>query len=233
MRYGIPLFIFCLFVPVSASLQAQGDLPLPAPDPGRQPGLLGQPPMPYLRRHLAFRSATVAIGSPDSTDPTGPDLYPQDSPIYLIRLHHRIPRRDRTVLTTNPPPPGYGDSPPPPGWALPVILRGDPATDPSFWLGAEALVWWSKSQPLPVPLITTGPASQGLNAGGLGVPGTVSLNGPLNYGVEGGARLLAGGWFDVSHTWGLDGSIFILGQSECGIRSHPTESYREWEFRHQ
>jgi hypothetical protein len=116
-----------------------------------------------------------------------------------------------------PPPGAFG--PPPPGMFVPTPLsmRGDPASNPGFWLGAEALVWWSKGQPLPVPLITTGPASQGQNAGGLGVPGTVSLNGPLNYGAEGGVRLFAGGWFDLAHTWGLEGSLFILGQQSAGF----------------
>jgi hypothetical protein len=52
-----------------------------------------------------------------------------------------------------------------------------------------------------------------MNAGGLGVPGTVSLNQSLNYDVQGGFRLFAGGWFDAAHTWGLEGSIFVLGQS--------------------
>jgi hypothetical protein len=90
-------------------------------------------------------------------------------------------------------------------------LTGDPANDPAFWVGAEALVWWMKGEPLPIPLITTGPSSQGANAGGLGMPGTVSLNQPLNFNAEGGVRLFAGGWFDQGHVFGMDGSLFVLG----------------------
>src|SRR5262249_15366862 len=86
---------------------------------------------------------------------------------------------------------------------------------PSFWIGVEALLWWAKNQPLSVPLVTTGPGSQGANAGNLGMPGTISLNGPLHYGVEAGVRLFAGCWFDVEHILGLEGSVFFLGQQSA------------------
>jgi hypothetical protein len=66
-------------------------------------------------------------------------------------------------------------------------------------------------------VVTTGPASQGANAGNLGAPGTISLNGPLHYDVEGGGRLYLGGWFDCAHTIGLEGSIFVLGQQSAGF----------------
>jgi hypothetical protein len=88
----------------------------------------------------------------------------------------------------------------------------DPLHNPTFWIGVEGLLWWTKNQPLSVPLITTGPASQGANAGNLGVPGTVSLNGPLDFPSEGGVRVGLGGWFDAGHTFGLEGSLFFLGQ---------------------
>lgn len=102
---------------------------------------------------------------------------------------------------------GSGFAEPPP----PFLIR-DAAGNPTFWMGFEALLWWTKGQPLTVPLVTTGPASQGDSAGNLGAPGTVSLNGPLHYDADGGLRLFAGGWFDADHNIGMDGSFFILGR---------------------
>src|SRR5437763_50871 len=32
-----------------------------------------------------------------------------------------------------------------------------PACAPRFWFSAEQLLWWTKSQPLPVPVLSTGP----------------------------------------------------------------------------
>jgi hypothetical protein len=92
-----------------------------------------------------------------------------------------------------------------------VVNPRYPASNPIFWIGGDGLLWWTKNQPLSVPLLTTGPASQGASAGNLGVPGTTSLNAPLDYDAVGGIRLYAGGWFDDDQKFGLDGSLFILG----------------------
>jgi hypothetical protein len=96
----------------------------------------------------------------------------------------------------------------------------DHAGNPCFWIGVEGLVWWTKNQPLPIPIVTTGPASQGSNAGSLGAPGTASLNGSLNYGAEGGVRFFTGVWFNTDHTIGIDGSLFDLGRQSAafGVR---------------
>ena len=123
-----------------------------------------------------------------------------------------------------PPPPPYAPQPypqsgpydQPPPYSQRPIITVDPA-NPNFWIGVEALMWWTKNQPLSVPLITTGPASEGANAGGLGQPGTVSLNGPLNYGVEGGIRFFGGGWFSPDHTLGMDASMFFLGRQHASF----------------
>jgi hypothetical protein len=106
----------------------------------------------------------------------------------------------------------YAPPYPPP----PLVLR-DPVGDPTFWIGIDALAWWTKGQPLSVPVITTGPASQGASAGNLGAPGTVSLNGRLDYGAEAGVRLGMGGWFNAGHTFGLEGSLFFLGQQSASF----------------
>ncbi|OWK34568.1 hypothetical protein FRUB_10539 [Fimbriiglobus ruber] len=96
-------------------------------------------------------------------------------------------------------------------------MTGDPAGDPNMWFTAEAMIWWSKGQPLSVPVVTTGPASQGANAGAIGAPGTVSLNQPLNYGASGGFRAALGGWFNPSHTIGFEMDLFTLGQQTAGF----------------
>lgn len=123
-----------------------------------------------------------------------------------------------------PPPPPPGPSllyPPPPGLypppAAPPLFVPPSSTNPNFWAGVEGLLWWTKNQPVAVPLVTTGPASQGANAGSLGAPGTTPLGGPLDFGPTGGVRLFAGGWFNAAHTVGMNGSLFILGQQTAGF----------------
>ncbi len=49
------------------------------------------------------------------------------------------------------------------------------------------------------------------------MPGTTSLDGPLDAGAEGGFRFWAGGWFNADQTFGMDGSIFVLGQQSAGF----------------
>ena len=191
MRSGIPFAIFCLFMG-EVSVQAQERIALPPPDPV-PPGSSIQPP-------------PVPPGATLQPPPLPPGI--QGSPYPPPVPYQTYP----------PPPPGWMPPPPPPGlYPTPRFLRYDPASDPGFWLGAEALVWWSKGEPLSVPVFTTGPASAGANPGGLGVPGTSSLNQPLDYGAQGGVRLFGGGWFDSAHTWGLDGSIIILGNNNVGF----------------
>jgi Putative beta barrel porin-7 (BBP7) len=159
---------------------------------------LGPPPTPYSAP--ATSQVAPALGPPPSpyTPPPAPAPYYAPPGAY---------------------PPLY---PPPPGEYAPLAyppprVVGDPAGNPNAWIGAEALLWWTKNQPLSVPVITTGPASQGANAGNLGTQGTTSLNGPLHYDVTGGVRLFAGGWFDVGHTIGVDGSVFFLGRQSTGF----------------
>ncbi len=92
-----------------------------------------------------------------------------------------------------------------------------PVGNPWVWIGLEGLAWWTKNQPLPIPIVTTGPGSEGPNAGNAGMPGTTSLNQPLNYGATGGFRMYAGGWFDPDHVIGMDGSFFVLGTQSAGF----------------
>lgn len=188
----------------------------------QQPGALGPPagvPAPP-----ALQSAP-ALGPP----PT-PALGPPPSAV--------IPAAAQGEPALGPPPTAIGPAPAPPPYAPPPGVYGQPfpmppggygyapmavpfvppnPTNPMIWGGVEALVWWTKAQPLPVPLITTGPAAAGAAAGNIGVPGTVSLNAPLDLGATGGVRFFGGVWFDGNHTFGMDGSVFLLGHQSTGF----------------
>jgi hypothetical protein len=141
-----------------------------------------------------------------------------------------IPEHSSSVLpapsTSTPPtyiaPDGSGPFPPYPPTGIydnsPYPTRAgfvDPV-DPNVWFGVDALIWWSRRQPLPPNLVTTGPASAGSNAGGLGVAGTTSLTQPIDIGTEGGVQFYGGGWFTPAHKLGMEGSLFVLGSRGGG-----------------
>jgi Putative beta barrel porin-7 (BBP7) len=114
-----------------------------------------------------------------------------------------------------PPPQPYPVPYPQPGYLVgpaPVMLMPAAPREPCLWFGMEALVWWVKNPPLPVPLLTTGPGAQGTSAGALGAPGTQSLDPHLDYGTGVGMNLNLGGWFNNDHTAGMEGSVFFLQQ---------------------
>jgi hypothetical protein len=207
MRRRVPLAVASVLLG-SALVGAQERIPLPTPDP-TPPGAAAVAPPQTLQ--------TPPAPAPGPSSPPPPGGYA--GPGYLAPPYPPPPGG----YPGYPPPGGYpGYPPPPPGYAgpgypPPPVFLGDPAGNPSFWIGAEALLWWTKNPQLSVPLLTTGPASQGANAGNLGAPGTQSLDGPLSYGAEGGFRLYAGGWFNASHTFGMDGSLFWLGQQSAGF----------------
>ena len=70
-----------------------------------------------------------------------------------------------------------------------------------FTIGAEALLWWLKDSPAPVPLVTNGTIDQ---------PGTQVFLGAKDLDVNPmpGFRLSAG--YTLSDRWGLDSSFFYL-----------------------
>jgi hypothetical protein len=117
----------------------------------------------------------------------------------------------------------YPPYPAPPTYVAPPSYvssawSGDSTNGPNCWIALEGLLWWVKNQPLSVPIVTTGPASQGANAGGIAVPGSISLVSPLNFGMEGGSRITAGGWFDSALPIGAEGSIFFLQRQSAGFK---------------
>jgi hypothetical protein len=198
MRREIMFAGVCLLA-VAGWVPAQERVPLPPPDGGAAQPAPAQP--------LPGSPVPVVPGSPQRLSSPAPGPYPAaPAPAY--------PPPGAYPVYPPPPPPAIYEAPPP---LRPTVFLHDPAGNPIFWMGVDGLIWWSKSQPLSVPLLTTGPASQGATAGNLGAPGTVSLDGPLDYGAQGGVRLFAGGWFDVNHCIGMDGSLFILGSDSTGF----------------
>jgi hypothetical protein len=104
---------------------------------------------------------------------------------------------------------------PQPGYVVgpaPMVFVPAAPQGPALWFDMEALLWWVKNPPLPVPLLTTGPASQGSNAGTLGAPGTQSLDPHLDYGTAVGVNLNLGSWLNDARTAGIEGSVFVLQQ---------------------
>lgn len=84
-----------------------------------------------------------------------------------------------------------------------------PGNSYCFWLRPEYLLWSIRSDHTP-PLVTTGPQA---SLGALGQPGTqVLFGGDLNRGEFSGGRFTAGMWLDPQMEWGIEGSIFFLGQ---------------------
>ena len=193
------------------ALRAQERIAVPPPDP-LPPGTAGRlpPPGPPVSSSPPAPAAIVTQAPPPTPNyPASP--YPPPYP---------VPEGDGSLPPDRygPPPGVYGPPPPRPEYAPPRwVYRGDPVNDPALWFAADSLIWWSKNQPLSVPLITTGPGSQGPNAGALGMPGTRVLDRPLDYGAQGGVRLTLGGWFNADHTWGVEGNLFILGTERTGF----------------
>ncbi len=76
-----------------------------------------------------------------------------------------------------------------------------PVTSGPFSVSAEALVWWFKDSPTPVPLITNGLLDE---------PGTKVLlgGGDLNTNPNPGFRVTAG--YALNERWGLEGSYFYI-----------------------
>jgi hypothetical protein len=77
-----------------------------------------------------------------------------------------------------------------------------PAAEPGrFSISAEALLWWFKNSPAPVPLVTDGL---------LGEPGTKTFLGgeDLDTGANPGFRLTAG--YAFTERWGVEGSYFYI-----------------------
>jgi hypothetical protein len=77
-----------------------------------------------------------------------------------------------------------------------------------FWIGADYLLWWTKTSPV-LPLVTTSTAA----SGGIIGPGTTVLVGgsSIDYEAFSGFRFVLGFWLDEEQTVGLEGGGLFLG----------------------
>ncbi len=98
---------------------------------------------------------------------------------------------------------------------------GQPCSSPSWWWGADYLVWWTHAMDSP-PLATTGSATDTLPAA-LGQPGTrVLFGGGLNDDARSGGRFTLGAWLDSCHTRGFEVIYLTLDGDEMNF--HATEA---------
>ncbi len=168
---------------VTASVLAQ-DV---APPPGFVPGQgtdspPADPPTPgFLQSHDATRRRDFNPGQSDYFPETDDRYQPYQS------------------VQTYPPP------------VVPVLFGPDVTPLPRVWLRAEALYWWTKASPVPVPIVTQGNPADTI-PGALGQPGTSLLigNDDVTFGGRGGGRFVFGFSFDAEQTWGFEGSYFFL-----------------------
>jgi hypothetical protein len=81
---------------------------------------------------------------------------------------------------------------------------------PYIWFSTEALYWWVKDAPLPLPVVTTSTTPLAPLAGAIGGPGTQVLfgNTPQSFGGLNGGRATLGAWFDYERLLGLEVSAF-------------------------
>jgi hypothetical protein len=95
-----------------------------------------------------------------------------------------------------------------------ILLSPDVMPMPRLWLRAEALYWWTKASPLPVPIVTQGSAADTI-PGALGQPGTSVLIGDqaVSFDGRGGGRFTLGFTLDAPQVWALEGSYFFLASS--------------------
>jgi hypothetical protein len=116
--------------------------------------------------------------------------------------------------------PGAFDASPPPKPQPDTSPTPYPGCGPDTWVDAEFLYWFVKNQPMPAPLLTTGPGGPSLvTPGALNSPGTQVLAGSdtVNMGMFPGGRFTVGTWVGGSpgkgnNTIGLEASAFFLGR---------------------
>ncbi len=85
-----------------------------------------------------------------------------------------------------------------------------------FWMSADFLLWWMKGQDVP-PLVTTGPPTQAIFPGVLGLAGTnvVLGNDRQNLGAFPGGRFTLGGWMDPRSRVGLEANYLFVGRQSA------------------
>ena len=186
MRF-ITLTCFGLILAGSLNATAQNVVP----PPGFVPG--GVDDSPAIPTPLAPPEQRVYSGSGD-----GAEVYNGSSsgryPTHDL-AYPRNPRRVNPITSISPP----------------VLIAEAEPPMPRVWFRPEALLWWSKSSPLPVPILTAG-NSNDPTPGALGQPGTSVLLGNQNLSLpsQGGGRFTFGFTFDPDQSWGVEGTYFHL-----------------------
>ena len=175
--------VFGCILTSSAGSLAQDVVPPPGFIPGQETDSTPGPTSPpsFLKNHDSWRRPEANQGQPD--------YFPDASDAY---------RPYEPVQTYAPP-------------AVPVLFGPDVTPLPRFWLRAEALYWWTKDSPLPVPIVTQGNPADAI-PGALGQPGTSVLIGDqdVSFGGRGGGRFAFGFSLDAEQAWGFEGSYFFL-----------------------
>jgi len=116
---------------------------------------------------------------------------------------------------------------PPTGLEPPVVdcPTGIPAVDRvsscnRWWTSAEYLMWWTRGMQVPTLLTTSSPQFNGIPGQG----NTTSLfGGDVGNTYHGGGRFSLGRWFCDDPTWGVEGRIFFLGDSDSSFAANSNQ----------
>lgn len=192
----VSITCFNLLLVSVATVSAQNVIPPPGFVPGQEDDIpispISPPPPPVPHEPRVF----TGIG--DDTDP-----YTNFNSAGPARRYGATGRGSvaRTFPPLGPPELIVDDGPP-----LPIV-----------WFRAEALYWWSKSSPVPVPVLTQGNINDPF-PGAIGQPGTSILLGNQNMNLpgQGGGRFTFGFSFGGAQTWGFEASYFSLATASVG-----------------
>jgi len=90
----------------------------------------------------------------------------------------------------------------------------DPRPTPRWWGGAEYLLWWTKSAPLPAPMVTSASAADPA-LGALGGATTRVVIGEENlaFNARSGGRFTLGRWLGDDELFGAEANFFFLGSA--------------------
>ena len=119
---------------------------------------------------------------------------------------------DQGDTNSSTPAPYESYGPPP----RPILIPSEAWPAPRLWLKAEALYWWTKASPVPVPLVTQGSAADSI-PGALGQPGTSILMGnqDITLSGRGGGRFTLGFTLDPEQISAFEVSYFFVGTSSA------------------
>lgn len=122
--------------------------------------------------------------------------------------------------------PARADAQPPEDTTEPAVVMVEDDRPGRSWVGFEYLLWWTKDDSVPMPLITGGNPADA-RPGALGIPGTSILFGELDYRNQSGGRLSLGRWLDAEQSIGFESIGFVLethtihGEANAGDSGAP------------